>query len=733
MKMHILFPLKDTPNGGGNQFLLALKQRFIDLGYCAERAEDANVIIFNSYPFGAAYQLYSQVARLRSNAKKPVAVVHRVDGPIAVVRGSARDLPVDRSIASFNNFLADATVFQSKWSRAICHDFGIGVGKPEIVIGNAPDNRWFYRPVQRVPLRPGDRVRVIASSWSSNWRKGFDIYRYLDHALDHDRYEFIFVGNTPVQFDSIRIVPPVCSRELGDLLRGAHIYLTASIDDPCSNAVVEALHCGLPIVARTSGGHPELVGANGALFTGHDDVISTLDRVAAALAELPVSNLPTMEIVADAYLEFARQILDQPPPRAVCPGSGTLLSLYSTVAIQRYWSSITRKVTRALPLREARFHSVPPAFRHASWEPPVDVVWTYKEAYEWIKGVVDRLPLFLDSMRHPSQPKLYRYSLSGDLQTQPSLASSVFAGKIIAMANLNDAESATTLVDHIQSFQHSDGAIADPWVAAHSRWGRLFDALRSRSTSNLFHRQTIRAETRQAFAALRALGAVPRLPFADLPQGEAAITSYVQNLNWKRPWGAASHISHLAFFMSQHSLCFGEGDSTAATRLLMQVERIYRREDGAWYEAGASISSNQKVNGAMKMVTALDAAGSIGLTNPEGLIDLCLAAVNEGHACNHFNVICVLHRCAKLTDYRKSEVHNYMLGRLRLYHTHYWPWQGGFSFFQNAANHSYYNARVTTGMAEPDLHGTVLLLWGIVLISDTLEWMSSLRLSRTIV
>jgi hypothetical protein len=70
MRVHILFPIRDTPSGGGNQFLLALRQRFVDLGCCAEKAEDADVILFNSYPFGVATQLYSQVASIRRHSKK---------------------------------------------------------------------------------------------------------------------------------------------------------------------------------------------------------------------------------------------------------------------------------------------------------------------------------------------------------------------------------------------------------------------------------------------------------------------------------------------------------------------------------------------------------------------------------------------------------------------------------------------------------------------------------------
>jgi hypothetical protein len=132
----------------------------------------------------------------------------------------------------------------------------------------------------------------------------------------------------------------------------------------------------------------------------------------------------------------------------------------------------------------------------------------------------------------------------------------------------------------------------------------------------------------------------------------------------------------------------------------------------------------------MQMVTALDAAGIKTLEAPEGLIDLCLSVVNGGHACNHFNVICVLHRCHQLTKYMRREIHAYCLDRLQRYREHYWPWQGGFSFYHTAANDVYYGARVSTGMAEPDVHGTLLILWGIVLIADILGWKDDYGLKR---
>ena len=728
MKLHINYPFIDGPWGGGNQFLLALKEKLESLGcYTASMAE-ADAILFNSHHYDSISELYTKITSIRRIGRM-VSVLHRVDGPIAVVRGSTRDIPIDLSIAEFNQCLADATIFQSQWSRGVCLDFGIGKHKPGTVIGNAPDSRLFYPLVPRRNIQTGLRLRIVATSWSSNWRKGFDIYQYLDDALDHSRYEFIFVGNSPIRFRNICLVQSLSSQALGEMLRSADIYLTASVDDPCSNAVIEALHCGLPVVARNSGGHPELVGHCGALFDGRDDVLAAIDRVAAAIGTFPAPALPDMDAVAAAYLDFAGQVhANARQPRTI--SLPALPKLWAGVARQRFWSGLTRRAADVLPLREARFHPVVAGFRNASWEPDPTVAWDENTARTWVKGVLVRLPLFLDSMRHPARTSLYRYSQSGDRQPNPSLAASVFVAKIMAMAGIGSSEDRHALIEHILSFEQSDGSIADPWVRRNSRLGRVTEMLLSRSCRNLYHRQTVRAETRQAVAALRVFGAAPSRPFADLPRDTVAIDAYVRSLDWSRPWGAASHISHLAFFMVQHAACFGVGDVSDVAKLLSQVEKAYRRQDGAWYAANAQISSHQKVNGAMKIITALDAAGVFGLDNAEGLIDLCLAAASDGHACNHLNVICVLHRCATVSEYRRDEVRTYLLDRLRRYRAHYWPWQGGFSFFPGAANHSYYNARVTTGMAEPDVHGTVLMLWGIVLICDVLGWSHEFGLRR---
>lgn len=91
------------------------------------------------------------------------------------------------------------------------------------------------------------------------------------------------------------------------LLRTQDVYLAASRDDPCSNALIEALACGLPAAYLRSGGHPELVGEGGVAFDEPDDVLTALDSLRAELDERRAAiRLASLAEVASRYLEVLR-------------------------------------------------------------------------------------------------------------------------------------------------------------------------------------------------------------------------------------------------------------------------------------------------------------------------------------------------------------------------------------------------------------------------------------------
>ena len=174
-------------------------------------------------------------------------MVHRVDGPIGVYRGF--DDGTDDLIAELNAELADATILQSRFSLEKHVELGFALREP-VVIPNAVDPAIFHPPAGREPLE-GRRVRVIATSWSDNPRKGGATLGWLDRNLDHARFELTFAGRRAGDVRARpRRRPTRLARRSPTLMRTQDAYLAPSYDDPCSNALLEALACGLPAAYR---------------------------------------------------------------------------------------------------------------------------------------------------------------------------------------------------------------------------------------------------------------------------------------------------------------------------------------------------------------------------------------------------------------------------------------------------------------------------------------------------
>ena len=287
-----------APTGGGHQFLRALVSELERRGVAVElnrisRATPA--CLFNSFNF--------DFRRLRRFARPDCRMVHRLDGPIGVYRGF--DDGTDARIAQVNRELADATVVQSRFSLEAHRELGIELREP-VVIANAVDPAIFHPPAARDPL-DARKARLIAVSWSDNPNKGAEVFAWLDENLDWERYEMSFVGRSPAAFLRIRVRGPVPSRELANELRRHDVYVAASRNDPCSNALLEALACGLPAVYLASGGHPELVGDGGLPFVSAEEVPEVLERLLGEADDRRGAiRVPSLEQVADQYLEVLR-------------------------------------------------------------------------------------------------------------------------------------------------------------------------------------------------------------------------------------------------------------------------------------------------------------------------------------------------------------------------------------------------------------------------------------------
>lgn len=298
----VMFPFREGPWGGGNQFLKALYKEIGRSGNRAQSIGEADTILVNSHH----WNFQNLCSIILWKLKRPSGVVlHRVDGPIFIVREDAASRLLDIRIHLFTRTFSDGTVFQSHWSHLKCVDSGM---KPKTakVITNAPDPEIFFASKKIYSSkRP---VRVMVSAWSAHPKKGAKLLEELSRRIDPEKVKITSVGNLGLGLENVNHMGPQSSEQLAGLLRQADIYLALSEDDPCSNALIEAIHCGLVPLALNSGGHPEIVGNSRFLFDDVDGLASLLNTPINELVKSGGLPQPAeLDSVAAEYLWFGQR------------------------------------------------------------------------------------------------------------------------------------------------------------------------------------------------------------------------------------------------------------------------------------------------------------------------------------------------------------------------------------------------------------------------------------------
>lgn len=293
----ILREFKKPPFGGGNQFMLALK---VEL----EKNENVTVLnnivseIVDGYIIDSVW--FDRKLLKLLNKQKTYKLLHRIDGPIHLYRG--KDKHIDDEIFEINKNYATSTVIQSKYTFQRLYDTGYDPVNP-VIIKNAV-NSDIFNSVEKKPFH-ANKIKLVSTSWSDNPMKGGDIYKWLDENLDWSKYEYLFIGRTSETFINIKIIEPVGSELLADYLRKSDIYITASRNDSCSNALIEALSCSLPALYINSGGNPELVKRGGLPFEDITDIIPSLNQIVKNYDNFQDAiQVDSMQAVSKSYLKL---------------------------------------------------------------------------------------------------------------------------------------------------------------------------------------------------------------------------------------------------------------------------------------------------------------------------------------------------------------------------------------------------------------------------------------------
>ncbi|MDD5449065.1 MAG: glycosyltransferase [Candidatus Omnitrophica bacterium] len=302
MRINVLFDFFDGPFGGANQFLKALKRFFESERIYEADISSSDVIIFSSF--------HNAAKLVKTKLRYPEKIfIHRVDGPIRLYNNfnDRRDYVVN----VLNELISDGTVFQSKWSQEMNYTLGFHKNGHHVAIMNAPDPDIFNLNGKE-PYSKNRKIRLIASSWSDNQNKGFKAYQWLDRNLDFNKYEMVFVGRSPIKFNRIKHISLMNSAGLASELKRSNIFITASQKDPCSNSLIEALHCGLPAVVLNDGGHSEIIGSGGELFNKVEEVPFLIEKISNNYNFYAGNiKLPGIEEIGTKYYQFINEVYER--------------------------------------------------------------------------------------------------------------------------------------------------------------------------------------------------------------------------------------------------------------------------------------------------------------------------------------------------------------------------------------------------------------------------------------
>jgi glycosyltransferase involved in cell wall biosynthesis len=213
---------------------------------------------------------------------------------------------------------ADYVFYQSEFCRHCAERFlGRRVGRFEILY-NAVDTRHFTPGATATEKRPftflvtGKFVASTAYRLSSSIvglaaarAAGLDVLLHIAGLIE-PKVESV----TRAQVDALGVNKfvtfsgPYTGIQAPDLYRSADAYLMTKHNDPCPNAVLEAMASGLPILYSASGGVPEQVGPEAGIGlpvseTFDRDVAPEADAIAEGMSQI-VQGRDHMAIAARA-------------------------------------------------------------------------------------------------------------------------------------------------------------------------------------------------------------------------------------------------------------------------------------------------------------------------------------------------------------------------------------------------------------------------------------------------
>jgi hypothetical protein len=316
LKVAINFHISSGPTGGGNSFVIVLRDYFHVQGHTLStnlEEDDLDLIIImdprrkhQNMSFNVR-NIVKYIRKINSN----VIVVHRINE--CDERKNTRHMN-DKLRAV--NYIADSTIYVGSWLKNLNLRHSSSPRNFDKVILNGSDPS-IYNPRGFTPWSGIGPIKLVTHHWSANLMKGWDIYSKIDSLLSYDywrqKFSFTYVGNLPegVRFQNSSHVFPKNGMHLAKEISSHHGYLTASINEPGGNHQNEGALCGLPLLYRDSGCMPEYCSGYGLSFNESNievKLIEFYERYNSIVKVMP-SYPHTSTAMAKEYVDHFEYLL----------------------------------------------------------------------------------------------------------------------------------------------------------------------------------------------------------------------------------------------------------------------------------------------------------------------------------------------------------------------------------------------------------------------------------------
>jgi glycosyltransferase involved in cell wall biosynthesis len=250
------------------KFEAGLKARGVDVTHHPDEAAEAVLVIAGT----------RNLLPLWRARRRGMRIVQRLDGINWVHR--RRNTGLRHFLrAEYGNFvlsgirsrIATHILYQSEFTHRWWEDWYGKTNAPYSVVHNGVDLETYHPRRGGEPRRERKRLLVVEGNLGGGYDMGLENAVHLAETLA-EKYKFpmelMVVGRISVEhktsIESQARVPilwtgAVPREEIPEIDRSAHLLFSADLNAACPNSVIEALACGLPVVAFDTGALNELV------------------------------------------------------------------------------------------------------------------------------------------------------------------------------------------------------------------------------------------------------------------------------------------------------------------------------------------------------------------------------------------------------------------------------------------------------------------------------------------